>query len=56
MCLVPGDQLVNLSTDFPLRTSSEMEKIYQSTKDLNIGQTDEILKAFGLRDVEVGAK
>ncbi|EDR03927.1 uncharacterized protein LACBIDRAFT_306610 [Laccaria bicolor S238N-H82] len=52
VCLVPGDQLVNLSTDFPLRTSSEMERIYQSTKDLNIGQTDEILKAFGLRDVE----
>jgi len=36
VCLVPGDQLVNLSTDFPLCTSSEMEKIYQSTKDLNI--------------------
>lgn len=53
VCLVPGDQLINLSTDFPLRISSEMKKIHESTKELNIGQTDEILKAFGLRDVEV---
>ncbi|EDQ99252.1 uncharacterized protein LACBIDRAFT_316752 [Laccaria bicolor S238N-H82] len=52
VCLIPGDQLANLSSDFPLRFSSDMEKIYKSTIGLNASETEETLKNVGLRDVE----
>ncbi|KIJ99858.1 hypothetical protein K443DRAFT_8115 [Laccaria amethystina LaAM-08-1] len=52
VCLIPGDQLANLSSDFPLRFSSDMEKIYKSTIGLGASETEETLKNVGLRDVE----
>ncbi|EDR06114.1 uncharacterized protein LACBIDRAFT_329259 [Laccaria bicolor S238N-H82] len=56
VCLIPGDQLANLSSDFPLRFSSDMEKIYKSTIGLNASETEETLKNVGLQDVEVTFK
>lgn len=55
VCLVPGDELTNLSTNFPLRTTSEMRQIYESSldPDLSAAQREEILKSYGLRGVEV---
>lgn len=55
VCLIPGDQLANLSINFPLRTKESMIKYYQDAQDpdLNASEREQILKGIGLRDVEV---
>jgi hypothetical protein len=55
VCLIPGDQLTNLSTNFPLRTKEQMIKYYQDAQDpdLNAVEKEQILKDIGLRNVEV---
>ena len=55
VCLIPGDQLANLSTIFPLRTKEQMIKYYKEAQDpdLNVAEKEQILKGIGLRSVEV---
>ena len=53
VCLVPGDQLTNLSETFEQRTKENMQKIYEDAKELNAMDKEELLKTFGLREVEV---
>ena len=53
VCLVPGDQLTDLSTAFELRTKEKMMDHYQRAQGVNIAEGDAILKTVGLRNVEV---
>jgi hypothetical protein len=53
VCLVPSDQLSNLSVTFPLRTKEDMKDQYERAQEHNVAEGDAILKAIGLRDVEV---
>jgi hypothetical protein len=53
ICLVPGDQLTNLSETFPLRTTQNMKKICETAKSLNASEGEKLLKEYGLRGVEV---
>ena len=53
VCLVPGNQLADLSTAFELRTKEKMMDHYRRAQDVNVAQGDAILKAIGLRNVEV---
>lgn len=53
VCLVPGDKLADLSETFELRTKDKMEEIYNKAQELNAEGKEELLKKFGLRDIEV---
>ena len=53
VCFVPRDQLTNLSETFEQQTKENMWKIYEDTKELNAMDKEELLKTFGLREVEV---
>jgi hypothetical protein len=53
ICLIPRDQLTNLSETFERRTKENMWKIYEDAKVLNATDKEELLKTFGLREVEV---
>lgn len=53
VCLIPGDQLTDLSTNYTLRTTESMKKIYDDAQNLNATQRENLLKAHGLRDVSV---
>jgi hypothetical protein len=53
ICLVPGDQLTNLSETFEQHTKENMRKIYEDAKVLNATDKKELLKTFGLQEVEV---
>jgi hypothetical protein len=53
VCLVPGDKLTDLSTDYPLRTTAEMENVYKSSVTMNAVGSEELLKNYGLCAVSV---
>ena len=54
ICLVPGDKLDNLSARYPLRSTEDMKNIYNQAKELqNKGDAEQLLKSYGLRQVEV---
>jgi len=53
ICLVPGDELSNLSDDFELRSKSSMQEAYESSKDMSAAESETAFKALGLRDIEV---
>lgn len=53
ICLVPGKELSDLSKVHPLRTTDTMRAVLASTVNMNAGQKEEVLKGFGLRDIEV---
>ncbi|KAF8900821.1 hypothetical protein CPB84DRAFT_1815310 [Gymnopilus junonius] len=52
VCLIPGDELSNLSQAFELRTVEKMKQIYQEAQKMNAASKEELLKKYGLRDVE----
>lgn len=53
-CLIPKDQLSDLSVIVTKRTTSAMKEIYDHAKaNLNKTQQDERFKEFGLRGVQV---
>jgi len=41
---------------FPLRTKQSMKEQYEQAQEHNVAEGDRILKAIGLRDVEVSFK
>jgi len=53
VCLVPREELSNVSQSFPLRTTSRMREIWEEGQRLNLGEREAHLKQFGLRDVQV---
>lgn len=52
ICLVPANEQVNLSKKYPERRVEKMEEIYRVAQKLPSGPKDDLLKEFGLRDVE----
>ena len=52
VCLVPSEQLANLSDAFPLRTTESMKDRYEQAQEHNVAEGDVILKTIGLRNVE----
>ncbi|KAF8910223.1 hypothetical protein CPB84DRAFT_1938167 [Gymnopilus junonius] len=52
VCLIPGDELSNLSQAFELRTVEKMKQIYQEAQKMNAASKEELLKKYELRDVE----
>lgn len=53
-CLVHRDELSNLSLPFALRTTAGMQAVLREARELRTKKDrDELLKNFGLRDVEV---
>ena len=55
ICLVPLEELSNLSSDFSLRTKENMRKLFQEAQELNAAESESLLKSQGIRDVEVGS-
>ena len=53
VCLVPGNKLADLSETFELRTKGKMREIFEQARELNAMDKDELLKEYGLRDIEV---
>jgi len=53
VCLAPGDQLCNISTQFEFRTSQAMREIFEETEGMNAKDTDDLLKKYGLHNVKV---
>ncbi|PPQ74821.1 hypothetical protein CVT26_005455 [Gymnopilus dilepis] len=52
VCLVPKEEIPNLSRQFPLRTTENMERIWSESQDMNLTQREEYLQGVGLRDVK----
>jgi hypothetical protein len=53
ICLIPRDQLTNLSETFEQCTKENMWKIYKDAKELNAMDKEELLETFGLQEVKV---
>ncbi|KAF9480048.1 hypothetical protein BDN70DRAFT_878082 [Pholiota conissans] len=51
-CLVPKEEIPNLSIEYPLRTTEEMKRVWMEAQDMNSADKEEHLKGYGLRDVE----
>ena len=55
VCLVPAEDLSNLSKVYPLRTTEKMKEVYETAKRADtMAEKEVILKDYGLRNVEVG--
>ncbi|TFK18477.1 hypothetical protein FA15DRAFT_253053 [Coprinopsis marcescibilis] len=53
ICLVPGDELNQLSKTYPLRTTEEMKRVYEEAQMCQtLEAKNEILMKVGLRDIE----
>ncbi|KJA12782.1 hypothetical protein HYPSUDRAFT_50110, partial [Hypholoma sublateritium FD-334 SS-4] len=52
ICLVPNEKLSNLSKKWPPRTTQHMQEIYQNAQSLSAEGKEDVLKTYGLRDVE----
>lgn len=53
ICLVPKDSIPELSKVHDLRTTKEMQDIWKKAQTLRPGECEELLKKYGLRNVEV---
>uniref|UniRef100_A0A8H8CLW5 Uncharacterized protein n=1 Tax=Psilocybe cubensis TaxID=181762 RepID=A0A8H8CLW5_PSICU len=52
VCLVPKENLSNLTTVYPYRTSAEMKHIYTEAQNFTAKDKENYLKEYGLRNVE----
>ncbi|KAF8956124.1 hypothetical protein BDZ97DRAFT_1907300 [Flammula alnicola] len=52
ICLVPKEEIPNLSKTFPLRTTETMREVWIRAQDMNSTDREELLKSYGLRDVK----
>jgi hypothetical protein len=53
ICLVPKEELSNLSQAFEIRTADGMREVWSAAQEMNSTQREEHLRRYGLRDVEV---
>jgi hypothetical protein len=53
VCHVPKDQLHDCAKSWPCRTGLETQKLVAEARKLNAAQGEEILKANGIRPVDV---
>ena len=53
VCLVPKEEIPNLSVTHHLRTSEEMQAVWNRASELNATEKEELLKSYGLQDVQV---
>lgn len=53
ICLVPHDELADVTKSFPLRSTESMKEIYQVAQGLNAADREVYLKDVGLRNIEV---
>jgi hypothetical protein len=52
-CHVPSNELHNLRGSWPLRTSIETQQLIQIGRSMNASGREALLKANGIRDVDV---
>ncbi|KAF8812136.1 hypothetical protein BYT27DRAFT_7221243 [Phlegmacium glaucopus] len=52
ICLVPGNELTNLTDKFALRTTETMKKVHDEAQLLNATEREQLLKDHGLRNVK----
>ena len=55
VCHVPKDQLHDCAKSWPRRTGLETQKLIADARALNAAQGEEILKANGIRPVDVSS-
>ena len=53
ICLVPKENLSDVSTTWPLRTVKHMKQIIDQANTLNTKEGEKLLSAFGIRNVDV---
>jgi len=53
VCLVPKEELSNLSKTYELRTTAGMQGIWSAAQEMNATQREQHLREHGLRDVQV---
>ena len=54
VCLVPAEDLSNLSKVYPLRTTEKMKEVYETAQRAEtMAEKEALLKDYGLRNVEV---
>jgi hypothetical protein len=52
-CLVPKREIPDLSLSHELRTTTSMQAIWNQGLQLNATEREDLLRSYGLRDVEV---
>lgn len=56
VCLVPAEDLSNISKVYPLRTTEKMKEVYETAQMAEtMAAKEAVLKDYGLRDIEVGS-
>lgn len=55
ICLVPHNELSDLTKTYRLRTTVEMAEIHTESQKMNATDREKYLKDVGLRDIEVSA-
>lgn len=53
ICLVPKEELSNLSKAYELRTTADMQGIWSEAQEMNSTQREQHLQEYGLRDIQV---
>ena len=53
ICLVPKEELSNLSKVYELRTTADMQGIWSEAQEMNSTQREQHLQEYGLRDIQV---
>lgn len=53
ICLVPHTKLLNLSQQYPLRTTKSMQEVFNTAATLNRTESEALLKDVGLCSVKV---
>ncbi|TFK46324.1 hypothetical protein OE88DRAFT_1715060 [Heliocybe sulcata] len=52
ICLIPAEEILDLSRTWPLRTTSTMMQEYEKAQTMNKTDADQHLKQFGLRAID----
>ena len=52
-CLVPKAEIPNLAIEHRLRTTEEMQAVWNRASQLNATDSEDLLRSYGLMDVEV---
>ena len=53
ICLVPKENLSDVSTTWPLRTVKHTKQIIDQANTLNTKEGEKLLSAFGIRNVDM---
>lgn len=53
ICLVPKEEIPNLAVEYTLHTTERMQAVWNQASELNMTDSEDLLRSYGLWDVKV---